>query len=287
MSAIFERELKSFFTGITGYIFGVCLLIFAGIYSMVFNLEQGYNSLDYVFGSMGFIYMLAVPILTMRTIAEDRKQKTDQLLYSLPISMHKIVLGKYFAMLAVLSAPFFIMAFYPLIYSAFGTVVYRTSYSALIALYFLGVALIAMGMFISSLTDNQVVAAVICLIVMVINYFISSLADYVSSSSASTLLVMMAFAVVLAAILWYVTKNLIAALLTGIACEAGIIIAYTIVPAKFAGLLPVIIGKLSLFERFYNFTDGLFDITALVYFIAAAFVFVFLTVQAMEKRRWS
>jgi ABC-2 type transport system permease protein len=287
MIAIFERELKSFFTGITGYIFGACLLIFAGIYSMVLNLSQGYNSLDYVFGNMGFIYLLAIPILTMRTIAEERKQKTDQLLYSLPISMHKIVLGKYFAMLVVLAVPIVIMAFYPLIYSAFGTVSYRTSYSTLIALYFLGAALTAMGIFISSLTDNQVVAAVMCLILMVINYFISSLTDYASSSSASTLLVMVVLVVILAAIIWYITRNIITALITGIACEAGIAITYTIIPTKFAGLMPTIIGKLSLYERFYNFTDGLFDITALVYFIMVAFVFVFLTVQAMEKRRWS
>ena len=287
MIAIFERELKSFFTGITGYIFGACLLIFAGIYSMVLNLSQGYNSLDYVFGNMGFIYLLAVPILTMRTIAEERKQKTDQLLYSLPINMHKIVLGKYFAMLAVLAVPVVIMAFYPIIYSAFGTVSFRTSYSTLVGFYLLGAALIAIGMFVSSLTDNQVVAAVMCLIIMVINYFISSLTDYVSTSSVSTLLALVVLALALAAIIWYITRNVIAALLAGIVCEAGLIITYTLVPTKFAGLLPNVIGKLSLYERFYNFTDGLFDITALVYFIMVAFVFVFLTVQAMEKRRWS
>ena len=287
MIAIFERELKSFFTGITGYIFGACLLLFAGIYSMVLNLSQGYNSLDYVFGNMGFIYLLAVPILTMRTIAEERKQKTDQLLYSLPINMHKIVLGKYFAMLAVLAVPVVIMAFYPIIYSAFGTVSFRTSYSTLVGFYLLGAALIAIGMFVSSLTDNQVVAAVMCLIIMVINYFISSLTDYLSTSSASTLLALVVLALALAAIIWYITRNVITALLTGIVCEAGLIITYTLVPTKFAGLLPNVIGKLSLYERFYNFTDGLFDITALVYFIMVAFVFVFLTVQAMEKRRWS
>lgn len=287
MIAIFEREVKSFFTGMTGYIFGTFLLIFTGIYSMALNLGRGYNSLDYVYGNMGFIYLLAIPILTMRCIAEERKQKTDQLLYSLPISMHKIVLGKYFAMLAVLAVPIAIMAVYPLIYSAFGAVAYGTSYSTLIALYFLGAALISMGMFISSLTDNQVVAAVLCLIVMVINYFMSGLADFASSSSGAALLVMVVFVVILAAIIWYLTKNIITAIITGIVCETGLVIAYSAMPAKFAGLLPEIIGKLSLYERFYKFTDGLFDITAIVYFIMAAFVFVFLTIQAMEKRRWS
>lgn len=287
MIAIFERELKSFFTGITGYIFGAFLLIFAGVYSMALNIGSGYNSLDYVFANMGFIYLLAIPILTMRSIAEERRQKTDQLLYSLPVSMHKIVLGKYFAMLAVLAVPVVIMAVYPILYSAFGTVAYGTSYGTLIALYFLGAALISMGMFISSLTDNQVVAAVLCLIVMVINYFISSLADYASSSSAATLLTLVVLVVILAAIIWYITKNIITAVLTGIVLEAGTAVYYSAKPAKFAGLLPEVIGKLSLYERFYNFTDGLFDITALVYFIMVAFVFVFLTVQAMEKRRWS
>lgn len=287
MIAIFERELKSFFTGITGYIFGASLLIFAGIYSMAINIGNGYNSLDYVFANMGFIYLLAVPILTMRSIAEERKQKTDQLLYSLPIGTSNIVLGKYFAMLAVLGVPIAIMAIYPLLYSAFGTIAYRTSYSTLIALFFLGAALISMGMFVSSLTDNQVVAAVLCLIVMVINYYISGLADYASSSSTATFVVMAIFAVILAAIIWYVTKNIVTGIITAIVCEAGLIIAYNAMPAKFAGLLPEIIGKLSLYERFYSFTDGLFDITALVYLIMVSVVFVFLTIQSMERRRWS
>ncbi|MGN0163466.1 MAG: ABC transporter permease, partial [Candidatus Ornithomonoglobus sp.] len=115
MRAIFKRELHAMFTSITGYIFCAFILLFAGIYMTVINLKQGYANFEYVLGNMGFIFLIAIPILTMRSVAEERRQKTDALLYSLPVSMTRVVAGKFLAMLAVLFIPLFIIGFYPLI----------------------------------------------------------------------------------------------------------------------------------------------------------------------------
>ena len=115
MIAVLKRELNSYFKGIIGYLFAAFLLVFAGIYTMAFNLSGQYAYFEYALDSISFIYLIGVPILTMRAVAEEKRQKTDQLLYSLPISVTSVVVGKYFAMLVVLLVPTLVMACYPLV----------------------------------------------------------------------------------------------------------------------------------------------------------------------------
>ena len=90
MMAILKREFKSYYLSMTGYAFAAFLLIFTGIYTMAVCLAGYYSNFEYVLGNISFIFLLIVPILTMRVFAEERKQKTDQLLYSLPIGMTRI-----------------------------------------------------------------------------------------------------------------------------------------------------------------------------------------------------
>lgn len=113
MTAIYRRELRSYFQGMTAYVFIAFLLVFAGIYTMVYNLDAGYPNFEYVLQAMTIIFLIAIPILTMRVIAEERRQKTDQLLYALPLGMTRVVLGKYLAMLTVVAIPCVIMGLYP------------------------------------------------------------------------------------------------------------------------------------------------------------------------------
>ena len=105
MSAIFKHELSSYFKGMTGYVFGAFLMLFIGIYTVVYNLTAKMVTFEPVLGGISFIFMIIVPILTMRVLAEERRQKTDQLLYSLPISMTDVVVGKYLAMLVTFLIP--------------------------------------------------------------------------------------------------------------------------------------------------------------------------------------
>lgn len=153
MRAVFRHELSSYFTGVTGYVFSAFLLLFTGIYTMVYNLQSASVHFEYVLGSMSFVFLIIVPILTMRVLAEERRQKTDQLLYSLPLTMTQVVLGKFAAMLVVFAAPMAVICLYPVVLSAYGNVYLPAAYGAIVGFFFLGMALLAIGMYISSVTE--------------------------------------------------------------------------------------------------------------------------------------
>ena len=287
MTAVLRHELSSYFTNVTGYVFGAFLLLFAGIYTMVINLQSASPYFEYVLMNMDFIFLIIVPILTMRVIADERRQKTDQLLYSLPLTMTQVALGKYLAMLVIFLIPVAVIGVYPLVLTAFGAVYLPAAYGALTGFFFLGASLIAIGMFISSLTESQAVAAGLCFVVMLLNYFISSLASYVPSTAFASFLCVAVCILVLGLIFRLLTRSGFAALVLTIVLEGGLVAAYTFRSADFQGLFPNLMEQLSLFDRFYEFVNGTFDLTAIVYYLTVIAVFVFLTVQSLEKRRWS
>ena len=287
MTAILRHELSSYFTNVTGYVFGAFLLLFAGIYTMVINLQSASPYFEYVLMNMDFIFLIIVPILTMRVIAEERRQKTDQLLYSLPLTMTQVALGKYLAMLVIFLIPVAIIGVYPLVLTALGDVYLPAAYGALAGFFFLGASLIAIGMFISSLTESQAVAAGLCFVVMLVNYFISSLASYVPTTAFASFLCIAVCVLLLGLIFRALTRNGFAALVLTVVLECGLAAAYTFCSSDFQGLFPNLMEQLSLFDRFYEFVNGTFDLTAIVYYLTIIAVFVFLTVQSLEKRRWS
>lgn len=287
MKAVFRHELSSYFTNVTGYVFGAFLLVFAGIYTMAFNLKSMMTNFEYVLGNMSFAFLIIVPILTMRVLAEEKRQKTDQLLYSLPINMTNVVLGKYLALLVMFLIPVGIISLYPICLTAFGNIYLPASFSTITGFFFMGAALIAIGVFISSVTENQAVAAGICFVVMLINYYLYTIAAYTSTSTFASLAAFSAIFIVFAIIVRLMTKSTVIAIGAGLTPEIILIIAYIIDSTKFEGLFPEIMKQLSLFERFYVFVDGVFDLTGIVYFITVIGIFLFLSVQSMEKRRWS
>lgn len=287
MKAVFRHELSSHFTGLTAYVFGAFLLLFAGIYTMVYNLQGGYANFEIVLGGMSFIFLIVVPILTMRVIAEERRQKTDQLLYSLPLSMTQVVLGKYAALLAVFAAPTGIICLYPIVLTAYGNVYLPAAYGAIVGFFFLGAALIAIGMYLSSLSESQAVAAGLCFVVMLVNYFLADLAGYVPDTAFGSLAAFALAALIVCAVVWRMTRSGFAALLLAALLEAGLMVLYTCFPTAFEGLFPAILKELSLFERFYGILAGVFDATGIVYYLSVIGVFLYLSVQSLEKRRWS
>lgn len=287
MIAVFQRELSSYFKGIMGYLFSAFLLIFAGIYTMAYNLSGYYANFEYVLDSISFIYLIAVPILTMRSVAEEKKQRTDQLLYSLPLRLSDVIIGKYLAMLAVLAVPTAIMALYPLILSQFGTVSFAAAYGTLIGFFMLGATLIAMGLFISSVTESQVAAAVITLVAALVFYLMGGLASFISSAASASLMALCVLVVVLAIVFYIVAKNSIVSILIAVLGVGGLYIWYAADSSAFSGLFADIMNQLSVFDRFYTFVNGVFDLTAIVYYLSITCVFLFLAVQALEKRRWS
>ena len=287
MIAVLKHELRNYFTNFTAYIFGAFLLVIIGVGAMIYNIQYSISNFEYVLSFSSIIFVVIIPLLTMKVIAEERKQKTDQLLYSLPISTTKIVIGKYLALLIIYLIPFCIISIYPLIFSKYGEVYLLTSYCSLIAFFFVGAALIALGVFISSLTDNQGFAAGISVATILFNYFSVRLAEYVSATAVGSVITILIAIILIGIIIHYITKNNTFEYATsfGLLIITGVL--YLINSSSFEGLVPNIIKKLSLFERLNTFVNGMFDLTAIVFFLSVAFFFIFLTVQSLEKRRYN
>ena len=228
-----------------------------------------------------------IPVLTMRCFSEERKQKTDQLLYALPLKTWQIVVGKYLSLLIMFLLPMVIICVYPYIFSKYGEVYLPGAYGAIFAFFCMGAALISIGMFISSLTENQGFAAGIAIVVFLFNYFSVTLAEQVSKTAVGSLIAILVLAAVIGFIVRALTRNNWIAGGVGGGLIALAAAAYFIWPNRFEGLLPNIMKKLSLFSRFEIFVNGIFDLTALVFYASVIILGIFLTIQSLEKRRYN
>ncbi len=287
MFAIYKKELKNYFINMTGYIFIAFMLAITGIFTTIINLNQTYPMFEQVLANITIVFLLIIPILTMRSVAEERHSKTDQLLYSLPVSITQIVLAKYFAMFTVLLIPTAIIGLYPLILSIFGTVYLGTAYASLLGFLLLGGALLAVGMFMSSLTESQVIAAVASFGVIFAMYLMSALASLVPAGAMASLVCFAIVLLIFVLIIYNLTKNTTVAGITGAAGAFLLAGIYFINSALFDGLFASVLTWLSVFDRFTTFTNGLFDMTCVVYYVSLIALFVFCTIQSVEKRRWS
>ena len=287
MTAVLKHELRNYFHTLTAYVFGAFLLAFIGLGATLYNLQAAVSNFEFVLSFGSLVFVVIVPILTMRVIAEEKKQRTDQLLYSLPITTTEVVLGKYLALLVVYLIPLAVVSVYPLIFARYGDVYLLTSYGSIFAFFVLGAALIALGVFISSLTDNQGFAAGIGIAVILLNYYSASLSEYVSSTPAGALIAAFALVIVLGVVIRHLTKNEHLAYGFYFLAGGAVLILYLADPEAFSGLLPSVMKTLSLFERFYVFVNGVFDLTAIVYFVTFAAFFLFLSVQSLEIRRYN
>lgn len=287
MSAVYRKELRTYFTGMTAPVFIAFILLMTGIFTVVYNLQGLYPNFEVTVNQVVFVYLLAVPVLTMRSVAEEKHSRTDQLLYSLPVSMTSIVMAKYLAMVTVLAIPVAVMAFYPLLLASFGTVHLASAYGMLLAFFLLGSALIAIGMFISSLTESQVIAAVVSLAVTLLIYFMSGLANMISADASVSLIAFLALAAVIGLVVNAMIRNTVLALSVTAILALVTIGVYLVDSSLFAGAVPEILSAISLFDRLTTFQNGMFDLTAIIFYLSVCGLFVYLTVQSLEKKRWN
>ncbi len=287
MTAVLKHELRSYFHSLTAYIFGAFLLAVVGFGAMLYNLQAAVSNFEYVLSFACLILAIIVPILTMRIIAEERKQKTDQLLYSLPITTTDVIIGKYLALLVVFLIPILIISTYPLIFMQYGDVYLPTSYGSIVAFFIMGAALISIGVFISSLTENQGFAAGAGVTIILLNYFSVSLSELVSATVVSTMVTLAAISILIGILIKILTKNENLAYIVCSILFLGIIAVSWNDASVLEGLIPMIMARVSLFERFYVFVNGVFDMTAIVYYMTVIVFFLFLSVQSLEKRRYN
>lgn len=287
MIAVCKHELRGYFHSLTAYVFGAFLLAVVGVGAMLYNLQAAVSNFEYVLSFSSLVFVVIVPILTMRVLAEERRQKTDQLLYSLPITTTQVVLGKYLALLAVYLIPLEVICVYPLIFAQFGEVYLPTSYGSIFAFFVMGAALMAVGVFLSSLTENQGFAAGITIAVILFNYYSVSLSEYISSTAFGSLIALDVLAILLGFLIRYLTRNEGLAYGVALALVLALAAAFLVDSSMFEGLLPAVMEQLSLFERFNTFVNGVFDVTAIVYYLSVIGFFLLLSVQSMEKRRYN
>ncbi len=188
MTAIYKRELRAYLTSMVGCIVMAFFIATGGLYFMVYNLLNGYAYFSYALYSTTFFLMIAVPILTMRCFAEEKKNKTEQLLMTAPVSLTNVVLGKYFAMMTIFAVPNIVFCTMPLIISMYGESFFVVDYSAILAYYLLGSVFIAVGMFLSSLTESQVIAAITTLGVLYVLYMWDGIIEILPFTSLQNIL---------------------------------------------------------------------------------------------------
>ena len=181
MTAIYKRELKACFNSFIGSLFIGATLLLLGIYFSVYNLFIGYPYIGYALSSVVFLFLISIPILTMGILAEERKQKTDQLILTAPVSVSGIVAGKFLALATIFAIPVAVISIYPLLLRIFGEVSLGESYLAIAGFFLYGLASIAVCIFISSLTESQVIAAVISFGVLFLCYIMSGLCNMISA----------------------------------------------------------------------------------------------------------
>ncbi len=289
MIAVFVRELKSYLENITGFIFMGFFLLLSGIFFVFNNLIPQSPNYTGMLGTITFIFLIVVPILTMRLLSEEARQKTDQLLLTSPLSLTGMVLGKYFAAIAVLLLTLVITFLYPLLISLVGSVVLSEIVGGYIGFFLLGSSFVAVGLFISSLTDNQVIAAVVTFAALLIMWILDALqqglpADPVSGAAFAGLLVL-----AVAVFLYFTLRNWVVPVAAALVGGGVIALFYFVIGPKsgnFDGFIVKVLKWFSLLERYQDFSLGILGLSPVVYYLSFCAVFVFLTVRVIEKRRW-
>ena len=287
MTAIYKRELKSYLTSMVGYLFIFFILVLTGIYFSAYQLSAAYPKFEYTLSAVTFVFLIGVPILTIRVLAEEIKQKTDQLLLTAPVSVGNIVIGKYLALVTVYAIPILVMCTYPLIMSKFGTVAFGSAYTAILGFFLLGCANIAIGVFMSALTESQVIAAVLTFVLLFAFYMMNGISSFFSKTSMSTCVTFGLLILAAAIILYTMIKNALISAIAAVIGEVILVVIYVVKSSVFEGGIQKVLNIFNLSGHFDNFTSNIFDIKGIVYFLSVIAVCLFLTMQSISKRRWN
>mgnify|MGYP000128612250 CR=1 FL=1 len=218
MTAIYKKELKSYLTSMIGYLFMAFTLALFGLYFTAINLQQGYPEIGYALQNSAFILLIAVPVLTMRVLSEEQKNKTDQLLLTAPVKISDIILGKYLALLTIYVIPVLIMCLYPLLLGIHGTVSYAVSYTSILGYFLLGAAYISVGVFVSSITESQVIAAVVGFVILFLCYVESGIANFFPEGAGSSFF---AFFIIIALVCLWIGSMIKNPIITGVIAVIG------------------------------------------------------------------
>ena len=287
MLAVYKRELRAYMNNVYGWLFMAIFLLFTGYMMFQNNLYDGAPEFELTLSASQYALLLLIPILCMRSMAEDRHNKTDMFYLSLPMKTASVVLGKYFAMLTVYAIPCVILCVYPLVLGAFGPVNYLVAYLSILLYLILGAALIAVCQFLSSLTDNLVIAAVLGVLAVAVLLFAPFLSYVIPMTAIASFIGFVVLALLLAGIAFLATHNLNVTAITGAVAVVPLSVVYILSRSSFEGLFPSLLRFISPFAHFATFCQfGTFSVQSLILLLSYPVLFVFLTVQSADKKRW-
>ncbi|MCL2197739.1 MAG: ABC-2 transporter permease [Defluviitaleaceae bacterium] len=286
MLAIYKKEMRTYFTNMMGYVFLAFLLLLIGIFFTLLNVRSMDGNFHFVLANVTVFFFILVPVLTMRLFSEESRQKTDQLLYTSPLTVTGIVLGKFFAALSLFLIGVAVTVVMPFLLRNYGDLPVAQIAGAYIGFVLLGAACIAIGVFVSVLTESQIIAAVGTMGAIFVMFLSDAIAVSMPTSTfASLMFVLFVIACVVA--VWYnSTRRILAAVIVGIiglAVAGGLYIFNDLI---FDGIIVRVLLWFSIFTRFDFFARGALRISDIVYYISFAALFIYLTVNVIEKRRW-
>ena len=287
MLAIYKKELKSYLTSMQGYVFMAFIMLVLGIYFTAYNLNYASPDFGTTLNSVTFVFLIITPILTMRILAEEKRNKTDQLLFTSPVPIWKIVFGKYLGMVTIYLIPVIITSFYQFILAKYGTVSYPMTLTAIVGFFFLGCANIAVGLFLSSITESQVIAAVLTFVVLFCSFVMNGIESFFSQTAIASMLAFAVLAVLIAMVVYQMTKDNILTGITGVVLLGAVVIIYIVKSSLYEGAIQKLLDLLAIANHFDNFVGGILDFSGIVYMLSVICIFIFLTVQSIQKRRWS
>ncbi|MBO7514630.1 MAG: ABC transporter permease subunit [Lachnospiraceae bacterium] len=288
MIAVFKREFKSYFNDMLGYFIIAVILLFFGLSFSFNNIEGG--SPFYAHAIAGIIaYMpMLIPILTQRSFSDERRSKTDQLLLTSPVSVWKIVLGKYLAMVAVFAIPVLVSCVYPVIIYMTGTYAYPTTdYATILAFFLIGASYIAIGMFFSSITESQIIAALLAFGSLFLLEMMKDFSEKIPADEWKNVLIFIGVAVVFFLIFYKMTQNFYVSFSVFAAICIGILITYKVNPDIYYNSMRQILHSIPYAGTLVYFATNIFDIPSIVLYLSVALFFCFLTIQSIQKRRYS
>lgn len=286
MSAIVMKELRSYFTQMSGYIFLSLTVLLIALFFVVINVFALNPNFQQVLSTTTMLFFVIIPTLTMRFFADEVKNRTDQLLYTSPLAIWQIVVGKYLAAGILYLIAIAVTMLFPLAISQFGELPLNQIVGAYVGYIMIGLGFIAIGLFISVMTENQIIAAVATAGAIFLLFLIDSIANGMPADATSSLIFVGILIAAAALFLYNSTKNIAAGIifaLVGFAIAGALFLFDNLM---FEAFIPRAFMWFSVFSRYMNLTRGILNLSDIVFYISFALVFIYLTVNVIEKRRW-
>ena len=290
MLAILKKEFCSYFYNMTGYVFLAFFIFFNGLYFSLININNGLAEYQYVLSCSTIIFLIIIPLITMRLYAQEKKNKTDQLLFTAPVSMTKITLGKYLAATSLFLLALGLTFIFPSILLFFIKDISGFPLAKILGTYLgyflLGSCFISIGIFISALSENQIAVSISTFGLIFIFYVLDNLAMRLPTDIISSMIFILILILSLCFLIYKRTKNFLLAATVFLFFIAGLISYYYFSPEIFDSAIYKILIWFSLMSRFNNFNEGILNLSDIIYYLSFISLFLFCTVNTLEKNRY-